>query len=403
MRTLFIFIALLSVLAACSEKRPAAGHADHAHEQPKPAPEKYTCPMHPAVVQDGPGKCPICGMDLVPKKAGIELMLSENQMRLANITTAAVASQPVGQTIVINGKLALNEEGSSVISSRAAGRVEKLFLKETGRPVKKGEPLYELYSETLLTLQREYLLAKAQYDALGKENPRYATFLKSAEQKLLRYGLTPAQVDQLGKSKVFKERITFLAPASGLITSIRVAEGQYVEEGAALYQLENIGTLWLEAETYPQETSLVKVGDMISVRVNGYEATPVEAKVTFLSPEYRANTVVTVLRATLANPNEIFKPGMQAQVLFTHSSRQALALPTDAVIRDAHGAHVYVQTLPGTFEPREVETGLEDFGKVEITSGLSEGDTVAVTGAYLLYSEIVLKKGGDPMAVHQHE
>jgi Cu(I)/Ag(I) efflux system membrane fusion protein len=359
--------------------------------------------MHPAVVQEGPGKCPICGMDLVPKKAGIELMLSKNQMRLANITTAAVARQPVGQTIVINGRLVLNEEGSSAISSRAAGRIEKLFLKETGRPVKKGEPLYELYSETLLTLQREYLLAKAQYDELGKQHPRYATFLKSAEQKLLRYGLTPNQVDQLARSKVFTERITFLAPASGLITSIRAAEGQYVEEGAPLYQLENIGTLWLEAETYPQETSLVKVGDMITVRVSGYEATPVEARVTFLSPEYRANTVVTILRATLANPGDLFKPGMQAQVLFTHSSRQALALPIDAVIRDAHGAHVYVQTLPGTFEPREVETGLEDFGKVEITDGLSEGDTVAVTGAYLLYSEIVLKKGGDPMAVHQHQ
>jgi len=358
--------------------------------------------MHPSVVQDGPGKCPICGMDLVVKKAGIELMLSENQMRLGNVTTAPVQEQPVGQTVVINGKLVLNEEGSSVVSSRAAGRIEKLYVKETGRAVKKGEPLYELYSESLLTLQREYLLAQAQYDELGKSNPRYAAFLKSAAQKLLRYGLTQRQVDQLGASKVFKERITFLAPASGLITEIRTAEGQYVAEGAPLYQLEDVTSLWLEAETYPQETSLVKIGDMISVRVNGYEDVPVEAKVTFLSPEYRANTVVTILRATLANANNLFKPGMQAQVYFTHSSRQALALPTDAVIRDGQGAHVYVQTHANTFEPRAVTTGLEDFGKVEITDGLLAGDTVAVTGAYLLYSEIVLKKGGVPMVVHQH-
>ena len=104
------------------------------------------------------------------------------------------------------------------------------------------------------------------------------------------------------------------------------------------------------------------------------------------------------MRAKIENPGLQFKPGQQAQVLFTHSSKEAIAIPTDAVIRDGKGAHVYVQSGPAIFRPRMVKTGAEGFDQVEITEGLSEGDTVAVTGAYLLYSEIILKKGGDPMA-----
>jgi Cu(I)/Ag(I) efflux system membrane fusion protein len=108
------------------------------------------------------------------------------------------------------------------------------------------------------------------------------------------------------------------------------------------------------------------------------------------------------MRAAVSNPDQKFKPGMQAQVFFTHSSTKALALPVDAVIRDGKGMHVYVQRGHNTFRPKMVKTGLEDFEKVEITDGLTEGDTVAVTGAYLLYSEIILKKGTDPMAGHDH-
>lgn len=334
------------------------------------------------------------------QKNSNELMLTASQIRLANITTQKVSIQPLGQTIVINAKLALNEEGSEVISSRAAGRIEKLFVKETGRVLRKGEPLYELYSEILLTLQREYLLAKEQYESLGGD--RYESFLKASEKKLLLYGLSKKQIERLAQSKSVEQRITFTAPASGVVTEINVSEGQYITEGGALYKVENINKLWLEAEMYPQETSLVKAGDKISVRVSGYESSPVEATVLFLSPEYRANTQITTMRAALENSDMKFKPGMQAQVLFTHSSKKTLTIPTDAVIRDGKGTHVYIQTGTNTFQPRMVKTGLEDFEQVEITEGLKEGDVVAISGAYLLYSELILKKGADPMEGHKH-
>lgn len=395
-----VFSALL--LLACSGDKKEQAH-DHAAEAPA---VKYTCPMHPSVIQDGPGQCPICGMDLVKKnQAGGEsndLMLNESQRQLANITTQKAGLKSIGQTVVINGRLVVDQDYTEVISSRAAGRIEKLFVKETGRVVKKGEPLYELYSETLLTLQKEYLLARDQYELLGKTEKRYESFLNASERKLLLYGLTKSQIEKLAHSKSVQQRITFLAPASGIVTEINASEGQYLAEGGMLYRLENISRLWLEAELYPQETSLVKVGDKISLRVSGFESTPVEAKVTFLSPEYRANTQITSLRAAVDNPEMKFKPGTQAQVLFSHSAKKTLAVPTDAVIRDGKGTHIYIESEPNTFQPRMVKTGLEDVEQVEITEGLSENEVVVVTGAYLLYSELVLKKGVSPMAGHQH-
>ena len=403
MKKSFIYICVISaILIACSGKQK---HDEHiGHNQPDGT--KYTCPMHPQVIQDKPGTCPICGMNLVKvtqsKDGSNGLMLSDSQIKLANITTQKVSIKPVGQTLVINARLTENEDLTEVISSRSAGRIERLFVKETGRVVESGEPLYELYSEPLLTLQREYLLAKEQYETLGKDEPRYESFLKASERKLLLYGLSKKQIETLAQSKAVQQRITFLAPAGGIVSEIRANEGEYIEEGATLYRIENISLLWLEAELYPQESGLVKKGDKLSVRVSGFESTPVEARVIFLSPEYRANSQITIVRALVGNLEKNFKPGMQAQVLFTHSTRNAVAVPIDAVIRDGKGTHVYLETGSNTFQPRMVKIGLEDFEQVEITEGLQAGDRIAVTGAYLLYSEIILKKGTDPMAGHTH-
>ena len=397
------FIIIISIVAfACSNGKESK---EHSHAE-KTSTQKYTCSMHPQIIRDAPEKCPICGMDLVPVSKGDSrsnyLMLNDSQIKLANITTEKVSFRPIGQTVIVNARLVENEELTEIISSRTAGRIEKLFVKETGRTIQKGEPLYEIYSETLLTLQKEYLLAKAQFEKLGSTEKRYGSFLKAAKRKLILFGLPQDQIDNLGKSRNVQERITFLSPASGILTELNIAEGQYVGEGEAIFQIENISKLWVEAELYPSETSFVKVGDKVKANISGFEDVPVEGAITFLSPEYRANTQITIVRAVIENPESRFKPGMQAQVFFTHSSREALSVPSDAVIRDGKGAHIYIQNGKNTFKAQMVKTGLEDFSHVEITEGLNEGDTVAVSGAYLLYSEIVLKKGGNPMAGHQH-
>jgi Cu(I)/Ag(I) efflux system membrane fusion protein len=342
------------------------------------------------------------GANVMPLSNPHELMLSESQMKLGNITTQTVSVKPIGQTLVLNARLTASEDLTAVVSSRVAGRIEKLFIKETGRVVRSGEPLYELYSEMLLTLQREYLLAREQFESLGSNEPRYESFLKASERKLLLYGLTKKQVGELSASRTIKQRITFLAPSDGMVSEVKTTEGQYVEEGTLLYRIENVSRLWLEAELYPGESGLVRQGDQITVRISGFESTPLEAKVIFLSPEYTSNSQVTLIRALIENQDGKFKPGMQAQVLLSHSSKRAVAVPTDAVIRDGKGTHVYIETGTNTFRPRLVRTGLEDFEQVEITEGLMEGDRIAVTGAYLLYSENILKGGTELSTDHRH-
>lgn len=364
--------------------------------------DAYTCPMHPEVSQPVPGKCPVCGMDLVKKSqssaASHGLVLSDSQVRLANITIRKTAVQRIGNSILLNARLAANQEATEVVSSRTSGRIDRLYVKETGRQLRPGEAFLELYSENLLTLQQEFLLAVDQAASLGQ---RYDSFVTSARRKLIRYGLTDAQVDELRQTHATRERVTYLAPVGGLVAEILVSEGQYVEEGTPLYRVEDIRKLWVEAELYASEKSSVKAGEKVDVNIPGITRDPLAATVTFISPEFRDNAQVVILRALLDNSSMAFRSGMPAEVVIRHSERQAIALPTDAVIRSAGGAHVFVMTDKNTFERRWVRTGIEDAYRLEILSGLAEGEEVVVTGAYLLHSERILK-GIDNQASHQH-
>nr|WP_229364584.1 efflux RND transporter periplasmic adaptor subunit [Fibrella aestuarina] len=356
--------------------------------------------MHPQIVQPDPGTCPICAMDLVPvQKTGAkatEVMLSTAQMQLANVQVRAVSNGTLGNTTVLNARLAPDEQQTDIISSRVAGRIERLAVKETGQAVRKGQVLYEIYSEPLLTQQQEYLMALRQEQELGTE-PRYKQFRQAAEQKLRLYGMTDEQIGQLAKSGKVQPRIPFVAPAGGTVTEVAVSEGQYVGEGAVLYRLVNLAQLWVEAELYPGEARYVKVGDRLPVEVIGYEVgQSATARVAFVNPEYRAGSQVLVMRAVLPNAGGRFQPGQQARVLLRHGTQRGLALPTDAVVRAGGGAVVFVQTQAGTFQPRRVETATETDQQVAITKGLNGDEQVAMSGAYLLYSELILKKGINP-------
>lgn len=393
MRTV-LFI-LVIVLTACQQKPEKAQVA---------VSEKYTCPMHPQILQDKPGTCPVCGMDLVKVSSSSRndqaIMLSETQIKLANITTTLTRRESLGESTILNGRLTVNEDETEVISSRAQGRIEKLYIREVGQGVSKGQKLYDLYSEQLLTLQKEYLLAARQLEELKGE--RYQSFLSAAERKLILLGMTTQQVAALARTGQTNATISFLSPISGVIGKIDVTEGQYVNEGSALYRIEQLERLWVEVDLYPGEASLVKMGDRIKVLVGGFENSPVEGTVSFLNPEYRSGSQIVTLRAILSNPSGQFRPGMFATIFLTRSQKQVLALPSDAVIHDGNGAHVWVLDNDGAFRPRMVKTGMETFEKTEVTEGITEKENVVITGAYLLYGELVLKRGIDPMAGHHH-
>lgn len=362
--------------------------------------EQYTCPMHPEIIRDKPGTCPICFMDLVKVgSAGDDgsIQLNESQIKLANVATASVVRREMKIRTVLNGRIVVDEEQTEIISSRVEGRIEKLFFKAVGQPVVKGEPLYEIYSEQLLTLQQEFLVAQRQVEELREK--RYESFLTASEKKLLLFGMSKRQVEALAKERKTSDRITFLAPASGVIARIDASEGQFVSEGSAMFRIEKTDKIWIEAQLYANEMAIAKLGDEVSVRVNGFENYVVRGKIIFFSPEFREGNQMVNLRAQIDNPTGEFIPGMQADVTLSRFGRNTIVLPIDAVIRDDSGDRVWVQTEDGTFKMRWVTIGEETSDEIEITAGVQEKENVVVTGAYLLYSELVLKKGSNQ---HQH-
>ncbi len=187
------------------------------------------------------------------------------------------------------------------------------------------------------------------------------------------------------------------------MAELSVTEGQYVAEGGAIMRLEAYQNIWVEADLYPAEAASIKVGQLLQVVIPGWENNTYRMTVQFINPAYQNGTQLTQLRGSIPNPNAQWQPGLQANVLLPITSRAGvLTLPVDAVIRDGRGAHVWIETAKGKFKPVMVKTGEEDFTLVEITEGVAAGDKVVVTGAYLLYSEYILKKGADPMAGHNH-
>lgn len=348
------------------------------------------------------GTCPVCGMDLVlvvKSDATAGLQLDARQIMLANITTMAVGGGTNPTQQQLNGRLVTNPEATTYISSRVGGRLDRLYVKQTGEQVEKGQPLYQIYSEQLASLQQEYLLAVAQA-AQFPEDKTFSQILRAARQKLSLYGQSEAQIRALDKGGKPSPNITFYAPEGGTVAELAVSEGQYVDEGSPLFRLEGYQSLWVEADIYASETGSIKPGQQLQVVVPGWETQPQTVKVAFVNPAMQPGSQLVQVRAVMPNPAGQWQPGLQAKVfVLRQGAPKAISLPEEAVIHSGLGAHVWVQTRKNYFEPRMVETGAEAENGILIRSGLQSGEQVVVSGAYLLYSEYVLKKGKDPMAL----
>jgi Cu(I)/Ag(I) efflux system membrane fusion protein len=285
------------------------------------------------------------------------------------------------------------------ISSRYAGRVERLFVKETGQTVKKGQPLFQIYSEEVETLQQDYLLQARQVAAFPDEKI-YQTLLEAAANKLKLLGYSQAQIRNLLHQKKASALVTVNSSQSGIVNEINIVEGQYVSEGTPVLKLENFANLWIEADVYPDEVKSLKTGMTMKVSVNGLPARNESVKMDFIAPQADPSSQIVKVRGTIRNNGDL-QPGMQATVFLTESEEmEGISVPLDAVVREEGGAHVWVKTGKGTFEPREVTTGNEDATQIIILSGLENVREVVISGAYLLTSEFVLKKGKNVLNHH---
>lgn len=281
------------------------------------------------------------------------------------------------------------------------GRVEKMYFKNMGDYVQKGAPLYDLYSEDLNNAKQEYLLVLDKKKTFAGESViDFEQLLQSAKNKLLLWGLSEAQINELAKTKKATPLTTFFSNASGYVTSFEIREGDYVMEGGTIVKLADLSSLWAEAQVYTSQLADINRNSIATVQLPDFDGKEIKGRIEFVNPEINPDTRINLIRVTIPNPGNQLKPGMPAYVLLKSPQRNSLTLPIDAVIRDGKGATVWIQTAANTFKSVMVQTGLESEDRIEIKSGLSIGDIIVVSGAYLLNSEFIFKKGTTPMSGH---
>jgi membrane fusion protein, copper/silver efflux system len=366
----------------------------------------YTCSMDPQVIENKPGKCPICRMQLtqVKKTSGEnkdEILLSEQQIQLGNIQTDTIRNGSIGDQLVLTATLNFDQMKANSVSSRVMGRIEKLYFKNLGDYVRKGAALYDLYSEELNNAKQEYLLALEQKKTFATETAiDFDQLLRSARHKLLLWGMSATQIQQLADNKKANPVTTFYSTASGLITQLDIREGDYAMEGSTIVRLADLSTLWAEAQVYTSQLAVINNNSIATVQLPGFEGKEIKGRIEFVNPEINPDTRINLIRVSIPNSGNQLKPGMPAYVILKSPQRKTLTLPIDAVIRDGKGATVWIKTGTHSFKNKMVTVGLETDDRIEIRSGLNPGDVVVITGAYLLQSEYIFKKGANPMSGH---
>ena len=362
----------------------------------------YTCSMHPQVVSEEPGKCPICAMDLIPvtrNKTGAvqEVELSNEQIQLANITFDTLSAGALNNETILTGTINFNEKNIETIPSRVMGRIERLYYRNVGDYVSKGSKIYELYSEELNSAKQEYLLMLQKRQSLGNTVINFDQLIEGAKNKLLLWGMTKGQINDLKRSGKAPLTTSFFSNASGFITSLDAVEGAYVMEGESLFRLANTSTVWAEAQVYTSQLSQLSKTGNVTVRLPDLGNKEVNGKIEFANPEINPQTRLNLLRVAIPNPGNQLKPGMSAYVIVKGQQSGSINLPIDAVIRSENMATVWLKSGPNKFRYQMVKTGLESNNRIEITYGLKSGDTVVISGAYLLNSEYNSRNGGSAM------
>src|SRR5215207_3910939 len=220
----------------------------------------YTCSMHPQIMQNRPGKCPICGMDLIPveKKKGTNedaIMLSDQQIQLGNIQVDTIGKGIIGDETVSTATLNIDETKTETVSARISGRIERLYFKNQGDFIQKGARVYDLYSEQLNNAKQEYILALEKQATLDNSIIDFEQLIQSAKNKLLLWGMRESQINELARTKKAPILTPFFSTASGYIMTLESHEGDYVPEGGTIVRLANLSSLWAEAQVYTSQLS----------------------------------------------------------------------------------------------------------------------------------------------------
>lgn len=395
----------------------AAADAEKGHQHPAPQKDLYTCPMHPEVQSDKPGKCPKCGMDLVKQApppaqttarseeaapgtslpSGLAPVHTEDgRAEMAGVRTVAATEETVATTLRAVGNVVPDETRIRHVTTKVAGWVEKLHVNAVGQMVKAGQPLFELYSPELLATQEEYVRALKTAEELSASSvPEVrrgaADLASSARRRLELFDVPAAFIEELGRTGTPRRTIVFRAPFSGYVSEKDVLEGHKAEPGMDLLTITDLSRVWVSAQLYEAEAAAARVGRPATVTLPYGEATTLRGRISLVYPTIDTESRTIQVRLEFANPGLRLKPGMFVNVAMERSRVAGVAIPDSAVIDSGTRQIVFVESGPGHFEPREVRVGQRSDGTAVLTGGLRAGERVAVAANFLLDSESRLR------------
>lgn len=412
-------IAAVLVLAAAAaaavvyyySSRPA--HPDLSAQAVPADHRNWVCPMHPEIVQDHPGTCPICGMKLVEEK-GVEhhdhgIQVDNATVQRLGIRLASVRRATIGHEILAYGNIVADENATYTVHTRYDGWIRKLHVHSVGERVKAEQVLYEIYSPDLIARERTYLASADRRKQLLQTIPTTAAtesdyvmdLTMDAANDRLRFhvdeGVSLETIQQIENSKQPVDIVKIATLHSGVITQINVREGTFVSASMPLITLADVSRIWVDVTLFPEQAAMVKTGDPATVRLP--EGQPVQARLDFVAQSAENNRVRA--RVYLDNVNLHLRPGTYADVSIAAQPHDALVLPRSAILYTARGNMVMLSRGNGHFLPVPVVTGSESGDSVEIVSGLKEGAAVAVNGQFLLDAASSMNAAAERMHMHQ--
>jgi len=367
----------------------------------------YTCSMHPFIIREKPGVCPICGMELIKKiddSSGSSaqpisvdhLSLSQNQRVMANVATVDATMETLNKEINAVGIVQYDQSRQAKVTAWVAGRIERLNINSVGAIVSKGKPVAEVYSPDLVAAQQEYLLAIKSRNQLNNSSftsiaQNGEGLVAAAKERLLLLGVKASQIEALERNGNPTMRLPVFSPFSGVVIEKMVQQGQYVSAGEVLFNIADLSSIWVELEIYENESPYVHVGQQVEIRSQSLSQSSFTGRISFIYPFLDPKTRTLKARVEIANPDIKLKPDMFVNTIIKQPLDSSIVVPVTAVMDTGKRQVVWVESAPGSFESREVRVGQRSNDKIQILSGLNPGDKVAVSGGYLIDSESQLK------------
>ena len=360
---------------------------EHNHSAAETKKQLWTCAMHPQIRLDHPGKCPICGMELIPlQNGGVKVdsnavHFSKEAMELANVATSIVSRQKPLKEVRLYGKVQADERLLQNQVAHVGGRIERLMLNFTGEPVRKGQLLALIYSPDLITAQQELLEA-------AKSKQTQPEIYEAAMEKLMQWMLTEKQIAQVERSGRVKTNFEVYSNTSGIVTAKRVNTGDHVSEGAVLFEVANLSSVWVLFDAYESDLPFLKVGNTISFSLQALPGTNFSANIRFIDPVIDPVNRVAKVRVEVSNAGGKLKPEMFATGVVKanlNEFKDKLVIPRSAVLWTGKRSIVYVKQPDGdgiNFNMREIDLGPMLGNSYVVLGGLKEGEEIVTDGTF---------------------